>query len=79
MSQDENSLPRIENPKEEAKTPQTTTGNKKHTNDTGNSIQETPKNSQESIKTAAQPPTPNDTIPKAAPTSIRTTETQKTP
>ena len=41
MSQEENPLPTNENPKEEAKTPQTATENKNHTKDTAKAIQQT--------------------------------------
>ena len=75
MSQEENPLPSNENPKEEAKTPQTATENKNHTKDSANAIQETPTNSKENTKTAIQPPTTKGT--KTAQTSIKTTQTQK--
>ena len=70
MSQEENPLPTNENPKEEAKTPQTATENKNHTKDTAKAIQQTPTNSKdntkraiENTKTAEETPLPDASLP----------------
>ena len=69
MSQEENPLPTNENPKEEAKTPQTATENKNHTKDTAKAKQQTPTNSKdntkiaiENTKTAEETPLPDASL-----------------